>query len=143
MASLINKVKSALKPEKENVSNETPMTAENGPHDSAVANKLDPRVDSDADGSNNAGMTETSATSAPVTGGAIDDGAPDSVSPRAALNEPGARTSGEYGLDASKHKPSKFAQHLGTADIMHSKDSTHQRRHGSVSGHEHYGSGIQ
>jgi len=53
------------------------------------------------------------------------------------------RLSTDHGLDASKHKPSHFAHKMGSAEVAHAGDSSHQRRHGSIVGHEHYGSGIQ
>jgi len=64
MSGLINKVKAKVEDMKADSKHgdHTSTSTNNGPHNSNAANKVDPRVDSDLDGSRNAGLERNTAT---------------------------------------------------------------------------------
>jgi len=70
MASTVDKVKHALHLDKDKSTSHTTGTAEgvHGPHSTRVANAADPRIDSDLDGSRNAGAHTHNATGTGYTG---------------------------------------------------------------------------
>ncbi|MCJ1248662.1 hypothetical protein MMC30_005880 [Trapelia coarctata] len=107
-----------------------------GPHNSNLMNKLDPRVDSDRDGKNALGGTNTYGSSNTGSRNTDTYGSRDT--------NIGSSIHDGTQLDAAKHRPSEFAAVLGDPEIQHD-DHTHNRsgRHGSISEHTKYGSGVQ
>src|SRR5436853_3186421 len=72
MSNLMNKIKDAVTGDshRDTTTGTTTGTAEGvaGPHSSRIANAMDPRVDSDLDGSNRVGAGAAAAGAAPATG---------------------------------------------------------------------------
>ncbi|RDL37635.1 Uncharacterized protein BP5553_05068 [Venustampulla echinocandica] len=124
-----------------------------GPHDSNMANKLDPRVDSDLDGRGNRhgaatggimGASGSHATAgsgtAQNTAGPHNSDMANKIDPRVDSDRDGSKTFGGNKThagnhhrdpsDASQVPPSVFAAHQGDPQIMHNDQKhDHARRH--------------
>ncbi|CAG8980889.1 hypothetical protein HYALB_00013419 [Hymenoscyphus albidus] len=127
-----------------------------GPHSSNLANKADPKVDSDLDGrATHGGVAGTVASHvkpgpAPNTAGPHKSDLLNKLDPRVDSNLDGSKTVGgnktyaetyahKDSYDASQVPPSVFAAHHGSPEILHG-DHAHDRagRHGSLSHQEQY-----
>jgi len=128
-----------------------------GPHDSNMANKMDPRVDSDLDGRGNrhgastGGIMGASGSHAtPGSGTAQNTAGPhnsdmmNKLDPRVDSDRDGSKTFGGNKThanrdpsDAAQVPPSVLAEHVGAPTVLHDdKHHNHAGRHGSASHQE-------
>ncbi|KAG0645065.1 hypothetical protein D0Z07_9277 [Hyphodiscus hymeniophilus] len=137
-----------------------------GPHNSNLANKADPRVDSDLDGRGNrhgaatgafAGVTGASGSHATPGSGVTQNTAgphnsdlANKVDPRVDADLDGSTTLGgnrtradTNSLDASKVPPSVFVAHKGEPEVLHRHPSNEfAGRHGNVVSDQNQLSGV-
>jgi len=109
---------------------------------SGIVNKLKSVISSDKAETTPQNATDVPAVNVDNSDGAMDSAViDDNVEPTEPTGTHKKRLSSDHGLDASTHKPSQFAHKLGAAEIAHEGRNDHQKRHGSISGIDHYGSG--